>query len=317
MVLHGNQILCQPDHLGRIPDHQQVDLLVDEGVLGLEHGLDHVLGLLHIRVLKIETADHQILVLAHLACRGRIDQQGVLVKHLARKLIGIEQQGDGVLDQHILDRNADTNIWPDLLVENEIESAALGQCIKDLTQPGIAKLQTDGQGKARPELRRRDHLLEAARLDFTTRLTRLPMLGVFNKHLVQQVQSKFYLSLGFGGNGTLHLGAVPANTQHRIQTGQCAWVDGIERQDPPIGFLSRHIASAGGVAVGGAKQIEQDPITLQRESGAVGVIGRIGARRILQLAKPRLDPTFLDQLATFARDGFCAAAGQTEHQRRR
>ena len=154
VVLHRDEVLGQADHIRRVTDDQQVELLVDEGVLGLEHGLDHALRLLHIGVLEVKAADDQVLVFAHLGRGGRIHQHGVLVQHLARQLVGVKQQGDRILDQHILDRNADADIRAHLLVKNKIQAAALGQRVKHLAQADIAELQPDRHRVARLDLRR-------------------------------------------------------------------------------------------------------------------------------------------------------------------
>ena len=154
VVLHRDEVLGQADHIRRVADDQQVELLVDEGVLGLEHGLDHVLRLLHVGVLEVKAADDQVLVFAHLGGGGRIHQHGVLVQHLAGKLVGVEQQGDRILDQHVLDRDADAYIRTHFLVKNEIQAAALGQRVKHLAQAHIAELQADRHRVARLDLRR-------------------------------------------------------------------------------------------------------------------------------------------------------------------
>ena len=317
VVLHGNEVLCQADDIGRIADHQQIEFLVDESVLGLEHGLDHVLRLLHIGVFEIKTAYDQVLVLARLDRRGRVHQHGVLVENLAGKLVGVEQQRDRILDEHILDRNADADIRAHILVKNEIKAAALGKRVKHLAQPDIPELQADRHRVTRLDLRRGNHLAKAPRLDLAPRLARLALLGVFDQHLVEKVERQLHLAFCLCGDRPLHLGTVPARSQHPFEAGQGARIARAERQHAVETLVGDILASGGKVGISDGEQLENGFFTLFQEPCAQGKIPRIGAHRFAHTLQPALHVSLRHEVAPLERKTFSRTTEKDKHNGRR
>ena len=312
VVLHRDQVLGQANHIRRIANHQQVQLLVDEGILGLEHGLDHVLRLLDVGVLQVEGTDHQVLVFANLRRGGRVDHQRVVIEHLAGQLVRLEQQGDRVFDQHIAHRNADADIRSDFLVEDEIQAATLGQSIEDLAQAGLAKLQADRLCVARLQLGRRNDLAEALGLDLASRFARLQHFGVFCQHLVEQVQRQLGLALAIGLDCPADLCTMPPGASNRLKPGLGARIFRMHRQNPLEGLLRRGGSAGCQVGIGTGQQLEHYLFTLLDQAGAQGVVAWIGACSLAHAIDAFLDAAILDQPPPFARKRFPTTTGQGE-----
>jgi hypothetical protein len=97
-VLQGDQLVGQADRFEAVADHQQVELLVDHDVLGLEDRLERGADGLGIRIREIEGLDHQRLVVLLLGRCVRVDQDRVAIEHALFELVGEQQDVDRGLD---------------------------------------------------------------------------------------------------------------------------------------------------------------------------------------------------------------------------
>ena len=142
-VVRGDQPLGQAHRVRRVLDHQQVQLLVDEQVARLHQRAHHVGGLLHVGVGEVEALHHQLLVLALLLRRVRIDQQRVLVHHLLVELVGGEHQADQLLGLGVAQHDGGAQVGAHVAVEHEVHPGAAREGVEHRAQRHVAQLEGD------------------------------------------------------------------------------------------------------------------------------------------------------------------------------
>ena len=141
--MRGDQLFRHADDVRRVAQHQQIDALVNENILDLEHGLEHGHGLFEIGVLNVEAAQQQVLIFLLFSRGRRVDHDGVFGNDLLFQLRRNQDQVDGVFDAHLLHKNGDAGVGAHILVEDEVDAGITRQCFEHGTQAGVAELQGD------------------------------------------------------------------------------------------------------------------------------------------------------------------------------
>ncbi|MBK8065247.1 MAG: hypothetical protein IPK29_15280 [Betaproteobacteria bacterium] len=119
-ILGCHQAFGHAHRIGRVAHHHHVQLLVDVKVLGLNQGLDHVGCDLCIRVGQVERANDKILVVALLGLRSGVNQYGVLVEHLAFKLIAHKYESEDFVYACISNKYRGSQIRPNIPIKDKI-----------------------------------------------------------------------------------------------------------------------------------------------------------------------------------------------------
>ena len=202
-VLRGDQALRQLDRRRRVLQHEQVDFLVDEDVARLDERADHVRGLLDVGVREIEALHHELLVLALLLRRVRVDEHRVLGEHLVLERIGEHRHADRLLDGGVAQRDAGALVGAHIAIEDEIDAGGALQHLEDVPQRHLAQIERDRLGDGGPELHRGDRGLQQPLVDRALQPPRLAMLRVLGEHRPQDVLrlaglARLHQLLGFG-----------------------------------------------------------------------------------------------------------------------
>jgi len=147
----------------------------------------HVRRLLDVGIRKIEALHHELLVLAQLLWRVRIDEHGVLVQHLALERVGEHRHADRVLDGRVAQRHARALVGAHVAVEHEVDAGGALQHLEDVPQRHLAQVERDRPRDARFELHGSDGGLHQPLVDDALQPPRLALLRVLGKHRAQHV----------------------------------------------------------------------------------------------------------------------------------
>ena len=186
-VVRGDQPLGQAHRVRRVLDHQQVELLVDEEVPRLHQRAHHVGGLAHVGVGEVEALHHQLLVLALLLRRVRVDQQRGLVHHLLLELVGGEHQADQLLGL----RRCAARWWCAASARTSRSSTKLTPVLRVRVSNTARSVHVAQLERDRPagglQARRDDRRRGGALLDQALQAPRVALLRVLDQHRAQRV----------------------------------------------------------------------------------------------------------------------------------
>jgi hypothetical protein len=176
------QLLHHPHGFRCVLHDQEIGLLVDEHILALDHALHQIQRLFHIGVGEIEAAHHQFAVFLLLRRGVGVDENGIIVEHLALELVGQQDQFDHIIERGIAHEDVDLGVRAHVAVEYEIDSRSTRDDLEHGLETGVAELQRDGFRERRFQsgrcLRPLGGHLGPQTMNNSHELARFPLAGV-------------------------------------------------------------------------------------------------------------------------------------------
>ena len=315
-VLRRDQPLGGADDVGRVAHHQQVDTFVDEDVACLEHRAQQVERLLRVGVAEVEGAHHQLLVLAQLLRRVRVDQHGVVGEDLLFELVVLDQQVERVLDPHVAHEDRGLEVGPDLAVHDEVDAGRTRQRFEHQLERGVAEFERDGFLQPRLQHRHRQRLLALLLAQRAVEFARAGVGRVLGQDCLDHQVGAGHVAGGQPGAGVAGEHLVAARGLDPVQAGAGPRMLAIDAEHLGVG-TRRGVELAGGVfGAGQREQAVEHPVPrleiLQASLGVARVrlhLGLVARQAFLVVA--------LFDLGLELRGRWRRAAGRAPQQRQR
>ena len=312
-VLHRDQLLGQPDGVGRVAHHQQIQPVVDIHVPRLDQRAQHGHGGLGIGIAQVEALHHQVLVgLLFLRLVG-IDQQRIGVDHFLGQLTGHQEHVHCIGDRRVAGKQRGLGVRPHVLVENEIEARLSRDHVEHAAQRRIAELQRDRLAIGRPEFRQFELVRCARGLDLLQQCLRAGVAGGLGQDQARGLFRFVETARRKGFASRLQARLVLARCGQIVQQGVRTRVLGMDRHHFVQPGLRRVEASGVEVRLGLGEQLAGDTLALgvviSLEFEIIGLFGHA----CTQAGNAGFGLAGVDQLAAFGQPR-AGAAGEAEHQ---
>jgi hypothetical protein len=312
-VVRGDQPLGDAHHFGGVAHHEQVQLLVDEHILGLEHGAHEVQRRLDVGVFQVEGLHDQVLVLALLGRRVRVDEHRVLGQDLFLQLVGQQDQVDRVLHRHVASEDGGLQVAAHLAIEDEIDPGRARQAVEHQPQVGVAELDRHRLGEPRAQHRSGEPGLDALLLDLALQRERLALGRVLHQHQAQLLARAVGVAALEGGLGLGDERAEPLVGIERRKAGPGARIVRIDHERALV-ELARLVGLAGDAQLlGVAQDAVARALARAQKVDPVARVVRLQRRRGLEPGDAFLELPGVDHLQALAVQ-FAPGGASGEHE---
>ena len=315
-VLRRDQLFREANGVRRVLHHQEVQLFVYEDVARLEDGANQVRGLPHVGVGDVKALDDEILVLAQLLRRVRVDERSGLVEDFLLELVGGEDQLDDVLDLRVAHDDRGPLVGAHVLVEQEVEIRRARDHVEYGAQGHILQLKGYGLGDRASQLEEGDSGLGRLLLDQPLQLACLALSRVLREHRSENVPG---VAVSFGFHELVHLaeeGTVAHVHLHLRETLRRPRVGRIVLEHPAVKLVGRFELRGSPQGLRLHEPLCGGELAQAEILRAVGVVLGIFPRRLFERRERLVRAAFVQQRSRVLDERVGAGGDERQGERR-